>query len=232
MPEIRTNSSKEKYWEKFTKRYKTKYPIAFRLFREYGLLPESEGWTNIVRHCLIEAAAMEVIADELNLSTKDKDKLVLAGLVHDFYKRQELELIIKEGDSTTSLEKAEEESAQILLRHKIDPDVVKITDAIGITKLDRIKDPSCTLSEKIMFYIDSITKHDEIVSLEDKVAELPSRYPDIAKTGIYPVYLKVAQGVEAELAAKMGLENPAGLPSYIKQRVFGDIIKEHKTEAE
>jgi len=30
----------------------------------------------------------------------------------------------------------------------------------------------------------------------------------------------------------MGLENPAGLPSYIKQRVFGDIIKEHKTEAE
>ena len=175
---------------------------------------------------------MEVIADELNLSTKDKDKLVLAGLVHDFYKRQELELIIKEGDSTTSLEKAEEESAQILLRHKIDPDVVKITDAIGITKLDRIKDPSCTLSEKIMFYIDSITKHDEIVSLEDKVAELPSRYPDIAKTGIYPVYLKVAQGVEAELAAKMGLENPAGLPSYIKQRVFGDIIKEHKTEAE
>ncbi len=228
MPEIRTASSKEKHWAILTKRYKANYPIVFRLFKEYGLLPESEGWANIVRHCLLEAAAIEVVVIRLNFSKKDRDKLVLAGLVHDFYKRRELELIKEEGDSTATLEKAELISAKILLKNKIDPEIVKITDAIGITKLDRIKDPSCTLSEKIMFYIDSITKHDELVSLGEKVAELPSRYPDIAKTGIYPVYLKVAQGVEAELAAEIGLEDPSELPAHIKDRIFEDIIKEDK----
>lgn len=225
MPEIRTNSSKEQYWAKLTKRYKAKYPIAFRLFEEYGLLPESEGWSNIVRHCLLEAAAMEVVAGGLKLSKKDKDTLVLAGLIHDFYKRREIELIKKEGDSTATLEKAEKRSFDILMKNSINPETVKITDAIGITKLDWIKDPACTLAEKVMFYIDSITKHDQLVTLEEKVAELPSHYPDIAATGIYPIYLKVSQGVEAELASKIGLKDPKKLPGYIKRQVFQTIIK-------
>lgn len=225
MPEIRTGSSKEKYWAKLTKRYKTSYPIAFKLFKKYGLLPESEGWANIVRHCLLEAAAMEVVARGLRLPSKAKDRLVLAGLIHDFYKRRELELIKKEGDSTATLEKAEKQSFKILSDNNIDQEIVQITDAIGITKLDRIKDPSCTLPEKAMFYIDSITKHDQLVTLEEKVAELPSHYPEIAKTGIYPIYLKVSQGVEVELAAKIGLKQPKNLPAYIKRKVFQTIIR-------
>lgn len=219
MKEIRTASSKEKYWASLHARYIPKYPIALKLYTDYGLLPESEGWANIVRHCLIQAAAMEVIADGLKFQKKEKDDLVLAALVHDFYKRRELELIKKEGDSTATLEKAEEQSAKILLENNIDSEVVKITDAIGITKLDLIKDPSCTLAEKIMFYVDSITLHDQILSLKEKVAELPSRYPHIAKTGIYPVYLAVAIDVEKELAAKMNLTNPSKLPKYINENI-------------
>lgn len=219
MPEIRTASSKEEYWDKLYSRFIPKYPIALRLYGDYGLLPETEGWYNIVRHCLLEAAAMEIIADELKSSKKDKDTLVLAALIHDFYKRRELELIKKEGDSIATLEKAEKESARILLEHGLDPKLVKITDAIGITKLDRIKDPSCSIAEKIMFYVDSITRHDEIVSLKTKVASLPARYPDITKTGIYPIYLGVSSDVEKELAAKIKLADSSKLPKYINENI-------------
>ena len=225
MPEIRTDSSREKYWAKLERRYKTKYPLAFKLFSEYGLLPVSEGWANIVRHCLLEAAAMEVVANKLKVSVGDKDKLTLAGLIHDFYKRREIELIREEGDSTATLRKAEKQHYKILKENNIDQEIIAITDAIGITKLDRIKDPSCTLYEKIMFYIDSITKHDQLVTLEEKVEELPQHYPDIAKTGIYPVYLKISQKVEAELAVKMGIKDPKFLPLFIRKEVFQTIIK-------
>ncbi len=213
------NSIYEQKKKDFFSRFALKHLSELRLHKEFGLLPKSEGWSNVVRHCLVEAVAAEVMSENLHLSEKETRDLVQAAVLHDFYKRQEMELLKEKGASAENLMAAEEESAEILTEKKINPFVIKLTDSVGLTKIDRMKESDVTISEKVMFYIDMITNNDDIVNLRDRVAALPARYPAIAATGIYPILLKASQEIEAELAQKIGLENPEELPNYIKTKI-------------
>ena len=203
----------------FFANFALKHLSAFRLHKEFGLLPKTEGWANVSRHCLVEAVAMDVLGRELRLSEKERSNLVQAALLHDFYKRKEIELMKKEGDSMATVVEAEEGSNIILNERGTDPQIVLLTNSVGGAQIERMKKIETTLPEKIMFYIDNITDNDNIVGLKNRIANLPSRYPDIAKTGIYRRLLEVSEEIQGELAGKVGLDNPDALPEYIKTKI-------------
>ncbi|HTE48354.1 MAG TPA: hypothetical protein VK675_00405, partial [Candidatus Paceibacterota bacterium] len=179
----------EKKKRAFFTNFALKHLSVFRLHKEFGLLPKTEGWANVSRHCLVEAVAMDVMAKEFELSDEDKNNLIHAALLHDFYKRKEIELFKEKGDSVENVIKAEKESEEALIGRDISPRVVVLTSSIGVAAIDKMKRPDTTLEEKMMFYIDNITENDNIVNLKDKINALPARYPEIAQTGIYATLL-------------------------------------------
>lgn len=62
---------------------------------EEGFIEEAN-WENVTGHCLIEAARACILADLLGLDAELKKDLVLAALLHDGHKRQEIEAIQEE----------------------------------------------------------------------------------------------------------------------------------------
>ena len=60
-----------------------------RTWRQAGLF--DEGWSNIIRHCVAVAAAAMVMAEKMLLPSDELDLAVDAALVHDAYKRLEVE---------------------------------------------------------------------------------------------------------------------------------------------
>src|SRR3989344_5891623 len=65
---------------------------------------EKEGnqkpWRNVSEHCIVEAARVSEIARLTGLSSEWQQKLKHAAILHDFYKRQEVEAI-KSGKGDT-----------------------------------------------------------------------------------------------------------------------------------
>ena len=65
-------------------------------------LEEEHQWQSVTGHCLIEAARMCVFADMLEFGEKLKKDAVLAALLHDGHKKEEIEAIhaaLKNGES-------------------------------------------------------------------------------------------------------------------------------------
>src|SRR5258708_1755034 len=84
---IKKSTEEDKYEKKkqaFFTRFALKHLSAFKLHKEFGLLPKKEGWSNVSRHCLVEAVAIDVLSQELHLPEKDRNNLVQAAFLHDF----------------------------------------------------------------------------------------------------------------------------------------------------
>src|SRR3989338_4855012 len=82
---------------KFFSRISLGLKKALRTHKDLGGLwgPQStpEDWRNVTRHCLIETARAEEIADILGLSPSVKKNLRLAAALHDFNKKKEIKTI-------------------------------------------------------------------------------------------------------------------------------------------
>ena len=66
---------------------------ALALHEAAGLWERKDGerdWSNVSRHCLIEAARVEVFAEWLGLLGHVKNELILTAVLHDFNKKQEV----------------------------------------------------------------------------------------------------------------------------------------------
>ena len=70
-----------------------------RVAKTTGLFPKSEGWRNVVEHELVGAEAADVLAEALSLPKPERDNLYTAAILHDAYKRREIELAREKGAS-------------------------------------------------------------------------------------------------------------------------------------
>ena len=59
--------------------------------KEAGLFPKSEGWRNVVEHELVEAEAADILGEKLGLSLEERQNLRTAALLHDVFKRREID---------------------------------------------------------------------------------------------------------------------------------------------
>ena len=74
-----------KYFSSFALRHLTQ----MRILRKGGVLGRGNAdWRNVSEHCLIEAVGADVLAEALSAKRKI---LVEAALLHDWYKRREVE---------------------------------------------------------------------------------------------------------------------------------------------
>ena len=192
-----------------------RYPAEVRLLLQGGKLVED--WANVARHCLIQAMAAEVIADFLGFEEQTKRRLASVALVHDWRKRLE----IRPMDFT------DEEIAQadeLLAAAK--PDAV-LMRATTTEFLLCVQNGEATFLELIQFYLDDITKHDQIVPFEERVADAAARTPNpdqaIAaklQRPFWEVELDVGHRIERMLfeilrARHVHIESPKLIPELI-----------------
>lgn len=208
-----------------------------KLHKEFGLLPKKEGWGNISEHCVVEAAAAEVVADSLGLSEDLKRKLVQAALLHDYYKRREVEKARAAKNSATSFDEAADESKRILLERGIDKDVVTIADSAGHTSLSAMQDllqRSDELNDveklqMVFHYLDDITLNTDIVPLDLRIDMLENnpKYVKLNESGreifngrkMFDVQREVGQRIESWLAKNSGVEDAKKTPLVIKEEI-------------
>lgn len=192
---------------------------ALRLHKDQGLFPKKEGWRNVVEHCLVEAVAADCLSEVLHLSERNRTILVAGALLHDFYKRKEIELMRESGQTSVMVVKQTEDSATQYLQSKgISSDIIKIVNSVGAANLEYFETESPTMEEKLMHYIDDITDGDSIVSLEDRIASAIKRYPDL-DADIAQRMLAVSKKIESEVAEMIGLDDARELPNFIKGKI-------------
>lgn len=216
-------SKKTKYFSEFALGLKTH----FNTLKEGGVSGKKakmEGWRNISEHCLVEAVMADVIAEKLNL---DRDKIKVAALVHDWYKRQEMEIAKK--DKVRGFDSADSEDKKKLLELGYPEDIINIAHSVGHTSLKRMQEDGVTTEEQVMHYIDSITVGSEISTLDKRIDnnEANPRYHELNESGrkifngqtYFEVLREVGKEIEQKIATAIGLDTPESLPKFIKEEI-------------
>jgi hypothetical protein len=199
-----------------------------RAFFVGGILDESEdtGWTNVLFHCLTEAMAIGVLADTLpELGTRET--LQQAALVHDAYKRREVEEMRKKPKEIDILYTTDNDSKDWLRVLGYPEEVIELQEAFGNNAARRIFQGEITdLTRRTLHYIDDITQDDRIVSLETRLSALEQnpRYAEqnewsrriFGGLSLYEAKRQINGETERELSAKLGVEPAETLPQWIQ----------------
>lgn len=175
------------------------------------------GWRNVSEHCLVEALEAQILAEKLGL---DPDKLKKAAVIHDWYKRREIELVEKHGptahDSTIA------EDAELLHTMGYDDQVIKISKSVGHSALSQMESKDVTLEEMVMHYIDDITANTDIVMLEQRMEKNEKNIKLQKLDEMTPFFARqreIGKKIESIIASKLGIDPPEELPNFIKKEI-------------
>jgi|GEM_PF-5625165 len=235
-PQVVFSEKRRQFFSKFL-RNQTE---SLSFHREHGLLEKrktwneangeydsiSEDWSNVTEHCLVEAVDADTLADMLELDTISRQKLVQGAMLHDFYKRKEIEAMRK--DPIMQYELISEMVAKqnsILLEGGVDPEVVGIAESVGMSSFEKIERGQATELEKIMNYIDDITLDTDIKNLSERIAFGRKRYSNIPPEQ-FDRQLAVSKEIQQQLAKRLEIENPDELPHVIRKKIFERIEQE------
>jgi len=141
------------------------------LHKSAGLWAKDERgntWENVSQHCLVEAARVEVLAEQLGFSDGLKESLIEGAVLHDFYKAVEISRVKAEGMKRSNFEKVEAEASELLRQEGIDEEVIRLVNSIGafnevediLLNEQRTPEDSAFL---VMEYVDSYTVNAEWV---------------------------------------------------------------------
>ncbi|MDO8560048.1 MAG: glycosyltransferase family 2 protein [bacterium] len=166
----------------YLERFGSGFPDELAILREHGKL--TGDWSNVADHCLTEAAAADILAELLQLSAADRDALVKASLLHDWYKRMERERVATEGQGTYDASATASEHGLAALG--VPPAIVTIAHRVGHSQCRYFIDhPDAPLLERVMFWLDTITHGNHIVGVDERVDQLESadRYRELNERG-------------------------------------------------
>lgn len=229
---------------KYFGRIALRHLSSMKIHKEFGLLPRKEGWGNVVEHCLVEAAAADVIADYLGLSLEMKEKLVKAALLHDFYKRREVEQTRERKNGKDSFNNAALESSFVLEQKGVNKDVVEVAGSAGHMALTAMNDLLNKLSELnevqvlqlVFHYLDDITLNNDLVPLKTRMDMLDNnpKYKKLNDAGkdlfegrtTFAVQREIGQKIEEWISKSLGVADNKDLPILIKREIESRIEQE------
>ena len=190
---------------------KQRYPKAIALHEL------NQNWPNVLDHCLIEAARADIFAKLLGFSAELRDDLVTASLVHDAYKRQEVEAIKAESSiGGTGMEaeiRANDTALAQLAEQKFSDRVIRLVGLVGggapvVLEIQRIIDQEAHTEEElaalVVHYIDNYTRDSDPVT------------PAIQESGIW------INDIDRRARANMAKQQYAGIDTEWKKQYAHD----------
>lgn len=201
--------------------------------KKTGLLPKSEGWRNVLEHELVEAEAVDVLAEKLGVSEEDRKNLRTAALLHDVFKRKEIERAREEGAS--SFDSSAEDQVNWIRSLGYSEDVVELVQSVAWTSLEEFSRDFDTIptARKIIHYVDDITLGNDIVPLDKRIKYIEEKpeYKDHNERGkaifdgrtYSEVQREISRKIEQEFAPKLGVSDPSTIPAFIKDCINSRI---------
>lgn len=195
-----------------------------RILKEGGLLGKgSDNWRNISEHCLTEAVVADVLAEVL---LANKEKLVQAALLHDWYKRCEVEAMQISG-AGEGYKSTINEDKRILREHGISEEVIQIAHSNIPQSADQVYLDNRSLEQKIMHFIDAITSGSDLVNVNDRFDFLETKARNVAfsnsfidkfKKPLYDLQRELTKKEQEEFERILGIENGT-LIDFIESKI-------------
>ncbi len=203
------------------------YSNEFRILTNEGQLVD--GWSNIYQHCKTEAIVAFILSNLLHLSEEDSNILIKAAILHDWYKKSEIEITRKEG--LEGYERAGKESFNKLSSMGVEQRIVDIAHSVGTTSLKEIS-ISTDFLKRLMHYIDDICKDDTIVAVNERVDYLESqeKYKELNHSGKaihngktnFQVQRKLGLEIQKQIESILNIKSNSLVP--LIQHLFRNFI--------
>lgn len=157
-------------FEKKKASYFSKFALAhiseMRILKEGGVLgKENADWRNVSEHCLVEAVGADILAEHLGANRKE---VVQGTLLHDWYKRHEIENRREHG-SAKGFAISSAEDIALLREHGIPGESIRIAHANVPDSDDPLYLHNRPLEDKILHYIDMITDQSTFIDPEERL---------------------------------------------------------------
>lgn len=197
-----------------------------RILEKGGILgKENSDWRNVSEHCLAEAVGADILAEALHARRKD---VVQAAILHDWYKRREVEAMEKSGAGQGYAETVSEDE-KLLAECGVKPSIIKLAHSNTPESVKSEYLSHRTLEEKIIHYIDAITSGSDFVNFRDRFAVLKQKKRNVefsesfrnrydGKTA-YEVQPELAQAEEDDFRKQIGLPPEESIISFLKTRM-------------
>lgn len=160
---------KEKKKTEYFSQFALKHLSAMRILEKGGVLGEdNKEWRNVAEHCLVAAVGADILAEHLNA---DRDTVVLATFLHDWYKRREVEAIREHGGEK-GVTKTVQEDDRLLREYGFSEEFIRVAHANMPVSADPEYIAGRSRNEKIVHFMDHITLGSEYVEVKDRWREL------------------------------------------------------------
>ena len=172
MTEQLPNQQKQAYERKKTS-YFSKFALVhmseMKILKKGGVLgKENIDWRNVSEHCLVEAVGADILAERLGAN---RENVVQGTLLHDWYKRHEIDAKRKHGGKEGyAISSAEDE--RLLKELGIPENIIRIAHS-NIPESDELKYlTGRPLEEKIIHYMDMITDQSDFTNPEERLRKV------------------------------------------------------------
>lgn len=194
-----------------------------------GLIGE---WANVYNHCLAVGLICNILGHMMLLSSTNRIMLTKAALLHDWYKKSEIEGAKKEGPDF--FKKSGQLSHAGLLLRGYDKQVADLTCTVTPYCLKTILNNDQSWMAKALHWADDAVLHDEFVGLEARINNTEKRYPELAEKSreeyngktLFDVQRTVGASLQRQLEAKCGIPLTS-LNDEIKKKIL--LIQKNQT---
>ena len=138
--------------------------------KQYNCLLEGKligDWENAANHCIIQPVAIECLMDAMGFGPVITVELAKVATCHDWNKR----LQKKPGDFTATEVLCAQGAFKLA---QVNPGLMTATTPLFLIHFRR---GFATFAEMIQFFVDDITKGDQIVSFDERIDEVSARNP-------------------------------------------------------
>ena len=125
----------------------------------------NESWRNISEHCLAEAVAADILAEALGA---DRGKVSTAAILHDWFKRREIEAM-RELGGAKGYEATAGEDESLLREQGVPDEIVRLAHANVPDSADQTYLAQRALEERILHFADLITVNSEWLPFREKL---------------------------------------------------------------
>ncbi len=151
-----------------------KFQPEFDLLKKEGRL--TGDWVNIYNHCKLEGEIAIILSRLVDLNEVDSKILIKAAILHDWYKRYEIEQA--KGLGIAEYKNSENDSYNKLLALGVEKRIVEVAHSVGSLSLEEIIG-SQNLLKRTMHFIDDICLGDKIVEIDERIDYNEKKYPQL-----------------------------------------------------